>query len=337
MSRPARRPAGERGSANLLEELRDAVRRLGAVPQPIRDTLLIDGELGFAVGGDTSAVVLKTTDGGGHWFKTTEMTEGYFTAVYFLDSLKGWVMMSYGGVAYKTTDGGYTWLQKDSLGRVGSNLIVMNDLVFASSDTAWAVGGVTGQNVIARTTNGGSSWTFTEHASGGSSLRQVFPVNTRVVYAVGWSYQTPLLRTTDGGELWEVETSSPDALGGFESIWMFDEQSGFAVGEDGFYELSDPVSVTGSGDVPIRFQLSQNHPNPFNPSTTIGYQLPVQSHVTLSVFNLLGQEVATLVDEVQEAGYRSVEFNASGLPSGMYLYRLQAGSSVQTRKLLLLK
>ena len=81
--------------------------------------------------------------------------------------------------------------------------------------------------------------------------------------------------------------------------------------------------------VPETFELSQNYPNPFNPSTTIRYGLPSRSHVTLTVFNTLGQQVATLVQGEQEAGFHESVFDASGLASGVYLYRLTAGSYVE--------
>ncbi len=96
--------------------------------------------------------------------------------------------------------------------------------------------------------------------------------------------------------------------------------------------------------VPHQFALDQNYPNPFNPSTLIHYQLPVASHVTMKIYNILGQEVRTLVNDVQNAGYLSVTFDASGLPSGMYFYRLQAIATSEAtaafsdvKKLLLIK
>jgi CubicO group peptidase (beta-lactamase class C family) len=90
-------------------------------------------------------------------------------------------------------------------------------------------------------------------------------------------------------------------------------------------------------NVPERFQLLQNYPNPFNPSTTIKFELPHASRVNLKVFNTLGQEVATLVNETKAAGTYTVEFDARSLASGVYFYRLETGSFVQTKKLVLLK
>ena len=92
-----------------------------------------------------------------------------------------------------------------------------------------------------------------------------------------------------------------------------------------------------SDQVPNKFFLEQNYPNPFNPSTRISYQLPTVSLVSLKVFDVLGQEVATLVNRVEEPGYKSIRFDAGNLPSGVYLCRLEAAGSAQVRKLLLLR
>lgn len=90
-------------------------------------------------------------------------------------------------------------------------------------------------------------------------------------------------------------------------------------------------------NAPIEFALEQNYPNPFNPSTKISYALPNSGIVQIKVFDLLGQEVITLVNEEVTAGYFEVNFNANSLPSGVYLYRLQSGSFVETKKMILLK
>ena len=83
--------------------------------------------------------------------------------------------------------------------------------------------------------------------------------------------------------------------------------------------------------------LYQNYPNPFNPSTKISWQSPVSSHQTLKIYDVLGNEVATLVNEYRNAGSYEVDFNASALSSGVYFYKLQAGDFVQTKKMMLVK
>jgi hypothetical protein len=88
---------------------------------------------------------------------------------------------------------------------------------------------------------------------------------------------------------------------------------------------------------PSEFILSQNYPNPFNPSTTISWQSPVGSHQTLKVFDVLGNEVTTLVNEYRDAGRHNVTFDASKLSSGVYFYKIQAGNYIETKKMLLLK
>jgi hypothetical protein len=96
-------------------------------------------------------------------------------------------------------------------------------------------------------------------------------------------------------------------------------------------------AVATIGGAPLVFSLRQNYPNPSNPSTTISYAIPTRSHVILSVFNTLGQKVAELVNGDKEAGVYDVTLDASGLSSGMYLYRMQAGNYIQTRKLIVVK
>ncbi len=116
----------------------------------------------------------------------------------------------------------------------------------------------------------------------------------------------------------------------------------FAGTEEGIWRLRypEPGVITGverSREVPAGFMLEQNYPNPFNPSTVVAYRLPVGSDVLLKVYDVLGRPVATLVNERQSEGSHSVKFDAVGLPSGVYFYRLQAGSFVGTKKMILLQ
>lgn len=108
--------------------------------------------------------------------------------------------------------------------------------------------------------------------------------------------------------------------------------------EEVFYILGDLFSsVSRYDEQPLQYRLLQNFPNPFNPATTIRFGIPRSSHVILRLYNLLGQEIQTLVNEQLHPGEFEVQWNGDGLPSGVYLYRIQAGDYSESRKLLLAK
>jgi hypothetical protein len=111
--------------------------------------------------------------------------------------------------------------------------------------------------------------------------------------------------------------------------------SSFIIDDVSFFGLATSVAI--DNHVPAVFALNQNYPNPFNPSTTIEYALPEASQVRLEIFNALGERVASLVDARQEAGTYRSRFDASTLPSGMYLYRLSAGGNVSVKRMILMK
>ncbi|MDP2364028.1 MAG: S8/S53 family peptidase, partial [Ignavibacteria bacterium] len=107
------------------------------------------------------------------------------------------------------------------------------------------------------------------------------------------------------------------------------------IDNDGQFEYSSVVEIDLGN--PTEYSLEQNYPNPFNPSTTISFGLPEKGNVKIKLFNLLGQEVQTIIDETKEAGTHSINFNAQNLNSGVYLYKIESGSFVQTRKMTLVK
>jgi hypothetical protein len=140
--------------------------------------------------------------------------------------------------------------------------------------------------------------------------------------------------------------------------WRFDEFEDLGVNGDGVDDLRDLALWTRHGDangnpelvpsylvsvdnsnatIPFCFLLSQNYPNPFNPSTIISYQLPVSGNVTLKVYDLLGREVATLVDEYKSVGRYETKWNASNYPTGVYFYQMKVGEFIETKKMILLK
>jgi hypothetical protein len=130
-----------------------------------------------------------------------------------------------------------------------------------------------------------------------------------------------------------------------EALFTFDVERNASINKKDTIEFmitsSDGIMMTKSFIFsytgPKEFKLEQNFPNPFNPTTTIQYQLPADARVTLKVYDILGSEVATLVNEEQEAGYKEIQFNGSNIASGMYIYRLTADGYVSIKKMLLVK
>ena len=188
-----------------------------------------------------------------------------------------------------------------------------------------------------RSTDNGISWTAAD-----SGLTNTF------IYSFAVS-NTNLFAGTDGGVF--LSTNSGTSWTAVNSGLPDDEEvrslavsgTNLFAGTSGSGVWMRPISemitgVTGNHDnLPANYSLQQNYPNPFNPSTTIKYSVPKTSLVTIKVYNVLGKEIATLVNEEKSAGNYSVQFTGSKLSSGVYFYRMQADSFVQTKKLLLLK
>lgn len=157
-----------------------------------------------------------------------------------------------------------------------------------------------------------------------------------VVYVCGSTGM--LYKSTDGGDSW-LDQTRPKTLS-LNAISFADERHGIAVGDSGLILYTSEGGTTGTGGkdddvVPAGYRLEQNFPNPFNPSTTVGYAVPVRVRVNIAVFNSLGQHVAQLINGEVGAGYHKVRFDARGLSSGVYFCRMQSGDFVQTRTLLL--
>jgi len=104
---------------------------------------------------------------------------------------------------------------------------------------------------------------------------------------------------------------------------------------DGQFAYSETIEIEVSA--PEKFELAQNYPNPFNPTTNIKYSIDNPEIVRLTVYNVIGEEVAQLVNETKEAGIYSINFDASNLNSGIYIYRLESGNQVQMQKMMLVK
>lgn len=182
---------------------------------------------------------------------------------------------------------------------------------------------VSGSNVFAGTIGIGgiflyadSSQTWKPVATGNVNL-QTLAVNDTFLFAGFASPGTISLGKTEAGS---VSGSSNSGM-----LWRC--------------RLSDFITSVkvGAENIPTKFSLQQNYPNPFNPSTTISFAVPSRSLVSLKVFDILGREVSTIVSGELQAGSYTRQWNAANMASGVYFYRLQAGSFTETKKLLLLK
>ncbi len=124
-------------------------------------------------------------------------------------------------------------------------------------------------------------------------------------------------------------------------LYYMNQPEAMGVLEQGLMDLGEVTGIKNenedAGTIPEQFELKQNYPNPFNPTTKIEFALPVKAKVVLNVYNILGEKIITLVNEEKDAGIHQVLFDARGLSSGIYLYKLQANDYVQTKKMILLK
>jgi len=261
-------------------------------------------DIGFVSQAGVGGRLYKTTNSGVNW---TLLAGDYFTDMYFADSLTGWKCS---GLMKKTTDGGLSWLIQE----LPSGGILINPGVTKLSginrDTIWAVGATAffgaGQfrGLLYRTTNGGNNWLF-----------QIPDTTIHIVLYnhiqflnnnIGWAYanNSGVHTTTGGDPVWII---------GIEQI---------------------------STEVPQEFNLYQNYPNPFNPTTTIKFSIPASSSVAqtfLSVYNTLGEEISTLVNQQLSPGTYSVDWNASNYPSGIYFCKLTSGDFSAVKKMILVK
>jgi hypothetical protein len=148
-----------------------------------------------------------------------------------------------------------------------------------------------------------------------------------------------MFQSMDFGDTWK-ELPTPVNIS-LNDVAFYGPEIGYAVGDSGTILYTSNGGVTAvegnQTNVPVSFELAQNFPNPFNPVTTIRYQLQKTGFVTLKVYDLIGREVATLVNEEKPAGRYEVKFDGTNLSSGIYFYRIRAGNFIDTKKFVLLK
>ena len=279
--------------------------------------------------------ISKTTDGGANW-TTAPFFSNVLYAINFPVAQTGYSVGA-AGIIIKTSNGGASWEIQNSM--TSNNLLGVS---FADAFTGYAVGeggtilkttsgGVvpvelSGFNAILDESNVKLSWeTATETNNNGFFVqRKAGSVweNLNFVQGYGTSTESHSYEYTDN--LAELNYRG--------KIYYRLKQIDY----NGATDYSSPVEVTYEPK-PNDFALDQNYPNPFNPTTSIKYSLPEETHVKLTIYDLLGNEVKVLVDENKPAGTYTAKFNGSELTSGIYIYRLQAGDFVSTKRMALIK
>jgi photosystem II stability/assembly factor-like uncharacterized protein len=268
------------------------------------------------------AGVYRSTDNGDSWLPSGLQN----TSVSFLAaSPTGDIFAANYTDVYKSTDNGYTWVQPNfpTYG-IEALAVGLNGFVYV---------GLNGAGIY-RSTDEGDSWWQTPLPHSFVNAIAINPSGNLFVGTYDGVYQS-----TDDGVSWSqinggLTHTSVMSLALTPDGYIFAGTWG-----GGVYGSVEPTTSAERKDdgLPTEFKLFQNYPNPFNPSTTIRYQLPQEAFVTLKLYNILGQEVAALVDEEKDAGSYQVQFDGRVFSSGVYFYRLRAGEFVETKKLLLLK
>ncbi|MCX6121918.1 MAG: FG-GAP-like repeat-containing protein [Ignavibacteriales bacterium] len=298
----------------------------------LRSVHFIDQNIGWVVG--DGSTILKTTNGGINWVRQSSGISDWLSSVDFVDQNAGWAVGQSGAII-KTTDGGNSWISQ--LSGTSGNL---QSVDFIDQNTGWIVGVFLNSSgvvlgPILKTTDGGANW-INQTNGNDKFLYSVHFIDQNTGWAVG--SLGLILKTTNGGNNWISQTSEINTA--LNSVY-FVNNTGWAVGEAGTILKTTNGGVTfvkdAKTEIPDQFVLYQNYPNPFNPNTRIEYGISKASHITIKIFDILGREVATLINEVKSAGIYTTTFNAAKMLSGIYFYRLQAGNFVETKKLVLLK
>ncbi|MDT3695993.1 MAG: YCF48-related protein [Ignavibacterium sp.] len=309
----------------------------------------INNYYGWASVGGNNGELLFTTNAGENW---NIVSTGYSfnpAKICFINLDVGWVIGYSSNAAriIKTTDGAQSWIDVSP-----QNLPdLLYDIDFINEQTGYVVGE---HGIVIKTTDGGNIWN--QISPDPWPLGPAFTSIQFVNENYGWiltdeiynSLGSSLFCTTDGGSSWDLQAFLP---GTRSSIFIYDLNTGWYVAGNniaGEPTIGFVYKTTNGGSTfiesnnftnqfPNNFLLFQNFPNPFNPRTVISYQLPVSSNIKLKVFDVLGNEIATLVDEYKSAGSYEVEWDASVFPSGVYFYQLQSGNFNEAKKMILMK
>jgi len=269
--------------------------------------------------------IYRSTDNANTWLQINSgLTNLYVNSLF--TSMNGSVFAGTDGGIFKSTNNGDSWELKNS------GLSNQTILTFAGNSLGHVFAGTMGG--IFRSTDGGENWLQINNGLSGLVTRCIVIDSEDHIFMGGSS----VYRSIDNGDNWvKIEDglySTPLSLAVNSNNKIFAGTTGAGV----FYLTEVPTSVDYFQTLTLsNFTLQQNYPNPFNSATAIQYSIPHRCNVTLKVYDILGKEVTTLVNEEKDQGVYTINFDANNLASGLYLYRIQAGSFVETKKMILMK
>ncbi len=303
----------------------------------------VDANTGTVVGGGTftGGKILRTTNGGDTWIQQNSGTSQILSGVSFTDSQTG-TAVGANGTILRTTNGGETWVSQNS----NSSSFLMA-VIFVNPDVGFSVGST---GTILATMDGGipvELITFTASVSGNSvTLNWTTASETNNLgFDVERKHTSTSLSVTEWERIGFTQGYGTATETQFYSFIDTDLTPGKysyrlkQIDFDGTYEYSNVIEVEIG--IPAQFALFQNYPNPFNPVTKIKYtiagEMKQSQIITLKVYDILGNEVAVLINEEKSSGTYEVDFNASGLSSGVYYYQLKANDYIETKRMILLR
>jgi photosystem II stability/assembly factor-like uncharacterized protein len=303
----------------------------------LNSVFFINTNTGWAAG--LGGTLIKTINGGNSWFSSSAALPDDFYCVNFIDANTGFATGANNalGTVYFTSNGGANWT-------VQSNPTPNGDIILCLAHTTGStlVGGTQFGGFII-TTDFGNNWSDIsdpDPSHGDVNSMSFGDANHgAAVGSVGTS-GAEAWNTVNGGNTWNEQVVT-QALGNIFAVSMANINIGWAVGVVGEILKTTDGGAIGikkiSNTVPVNFTLSQNFPNPFNPTTNIKFDIAKTSDVGITVYDILGKEVEVIVNQNLKPGSYETNWNASKYSSGVYFYRLSAGSFVQTKKMILTK
>ncbi len=293
------------------------------------NTLLILSP-GTVLAGMTYGGISKTTDGGATWSRLLNTT----TTVYDLLMESPGVLYSRTPLINKSVDGGVTWANRSFIS-IGVELGFPIRVAIESPGVMYATMKTSLVKGIYKSTDSANTWTAVNDGLSDWDITSYAIPMPGTVYAS--SSSKGVFKTTSGGTNWiDVSTGMSDK---HVKVLTMSSSSIYAGTLNGIFKTTRPTEVKENSPnmLPEKFELSQNYPNPFNPTTNINFAVSRNGFVSLKVFDILGREVATLVNEQMNSGSYKASFDGKGLSSGMYLYQLRSGNNIETRCMMLLK